>query len=59
MQKYGSVVKLGEPVYLQLQDDGESRNWEAIALLNDDYAILATDKFPATLIGFVRIAPAD
>jgi len=55
MDAGGSAVTVGEPVYLQLRADGESRNWEAIALVNDEFAILATDKYPTTIIGFVKI----
>ena len=41
------------PIYLTLQDDGNSRNWEGIVRYKDGF-ILATDKFPRTILGFVK-----
>ncbi len=43
-----------EPIYLKLLNDNEARNWEALATLDDIGFIIATDKFPKTLLGFVR-----
>jgi hypothetical protein len=40
------------PVYLTLER-GNPRNWEGIAILEGEGFLLATDKFPATLLGFV------
>jgi len=44
------------PVQLQLADD--LRNWEGIVRLGDQGFLLATDKFPATILGFVPL-PED
>jgi hypothetical protein len=41
------------PVQLQLLGDDSSRNWEALAYLDGRGFLLATDKFPQTLLGFV------
>ncbi len=40
------------PVYLALER-GNPRNWEGIAILEGEGFLLATDKFPATLLAFV------
>jgi hypothetical protein len=39
------------PVSLSLVED--ARNWEGLALLDDRGFLLATDKFPTTILGFV------
>jgi hypothetical protein len=41
------------PIQLQLTDDQNSRNWEAIARLDDLGFLLATDKFPETIFAFI------
>lgn len=41
------------PIQLQLLGDDSSRNWEALAYLEGRGFLLATDKFPQTLLGFV------
>ena len=41
------------PLQLVLEGDLASRNWEAIALLDNMGFLLATDKFPRTILGFV------
>lgn len=41
------------PILLQLQDDGESRNWEGVARLDEAGFVIVTDKFPQTILGFV------
>jgi len=43
-----SLVLLGESIADQI-----SRNWEGIVRLDDRGFLLATDKFPNTLLGFV------
>lgn len=40
------------PLYLRLEP-GTPRNWEGIAILEGHGFLLATDKFPSTLLGFV------
>lgn len=40
------------PLRLQLADDGEARNWEGIARLDERGFLLVTDSFPATILGF-------
>ncbi|MBP6806289.1 MAG: hypothetical protein KA362_19410 [Chloroflexi bacterium] len=40
------------PIQLQLPDD-EARNWEGLVRLDDRGFLLATDKFPTTILGFV------
>lgn len=49
----GFVLVDAPPVYLQLLPDGEARNWEGLALLEERGFLLVTDKFPQTLFGFV------
>lgn len=41
------------PIQLQLLPNDEARNWEGIVRLDDAGFILATDKFPETILGFV------
>ena len=41
------------PIQLQLRTDGEARNWEGIVRLDEMGFLLATDKFPETILGFV------
>lgn len=42
------------PVQLQLLDD-DLRNWEGIVRLGDEGFLLATDKFPTTILAFVPL----
>ncbi|MCI0521740.1 MAG: hypothetical protein L0Z70_15955 [Chloroflexi bacterium] len=54
----GLVFSDSEPIQLELLGDELPRNWEAIARLDERGFLLATDKFPTTLLGFVPyIAP--
>ncbi|NOX16876.1 MAG: hypothetical protein GXO87_01150 [Chlorobi bacterium] len=41
------------PIYLKLNNDG-GRNWEGIAKLDDRGLLIVTDKFPSTILGFVK-----
>lgn len=41
------------PLQLRLEGDVAPRNWEAIAILEKQGFLLATDKFPRTILGFV------
>jgi hypothetical protein len=42
------------PIQLELLDDGTARNWEGIARLEERNGfLLATDKFPSTILAFV------
>ena len=41
------------PIQLQLSDD--TRNWEGIVRLEERGFLLATDKFPETILGFVEV----
>ena len=42
------------PIQLRLIDDDKSRNWEGIVRYDDKGFIIVTDKFPSTILGFVR-----
>jgi len=42
-----------KPIQLELKDD-ESRNWEGIVRLEEKGFLLITDKFPKTMLAFVR-----
>jgi hypothetical protein len=46
------------PIRLQRLDDRVTRNWEAIARLDDRGFLLATDTCPETLLGFVADPPS-
>ena len=41
------------PIQLQLIDDDNARNWEAIARLDGQGFLLATDKYPETILAFI------
>ncbi|MCB8985580.1 MAG: hypothetical protein H6659_17270 [Ardenticatenaceae bacterium] len=43
------------PIQLQLPDD-EARNWEGLVRLDERGFLLATDKFPTTILGFVPVS---
>jgi len=42
------------PIQLTLLSDGTARNWEGVAKLDDRGFLLATDKFPDTILAFVQ-----
>jgi hypothetical protein len=46
------------PIRLQRLDDRTTRNWEGLARLDDRGFLLATDRHPETLFGFVENRPA-
>jgi hypothetical protein len=54
-QVEGLEIRLAEvpPVQLHLAGDVAPRNWEALALLDQQGFLIATDKFPRTILGFV------
>jgi len=41
-----------EPIQIEL-DEKESRNWEGIARLDEKGFLIATDKFPGSILGFI------
>jgi hypothetical protein len=41
------------PIQLELLPEDEARNWEGIVRLDDQGFLLATDKFPETILAFV------
>lgn len=45
------------PIQLTLLADGEARNWEGIVRFDELGFIIATDKFPETILGFVALEP--
>ncbi|MFZ3070725.1 MAG: hypothetical protein WA110_06355 [Anaerolineaceae bacterium] len=47
------VLSDAAPIQFHLLADGESRNWEGLARLDDVGFIVVTDKFPETILGFV------
>ncbi len=53
-----SGIRLIEQSPLQLKLDNDLRNWEGIVRLGDQGFLLATDKFPATILGFIPL-PSD
>lgn len=42
------------PIYLELLPDGTARNWEGLAYWPGKGFLLATDKYPETILGFVE-----
>ena len=51
----GIVLSDTEPIQLELAGDQTSRDWEAIARLDDLGLLLATDQYPETIFGFVEL----
>lgn len=51
-------IILGEknPIYIELENPEESRNWEGIVKLDERGFIIATDKFPRTILAFIPFA---
>lgn len=49
----GIAITDTPPIQLQLLPDDEARNWEALARLDQRGFLLATDKFPHTILAFV------
>lgn len=45
------------PLWLELRDDGETRNWEGLVTLGDEGFLLVTDQHPETILGFVSRSP--
>jgi hypothetical protein len=43
------------PINLELLGDGSARNWEGIVRLDNRGFVLATDKFPETILAFVPL----
>ena len=41
------------PVQIQMSEESRGRNWEAIVRLDDMGFLVATDRYPVTLLGFV------
>jgi hypothetical protein len=51
----GAVALSGRaPILLELRGDGEARNWEGLARLGESGFIIVTDKFPTTILAFVK-----
>jgi hypothetical protein len=48
-------IELAPGGYLPLELGAASRNWEALARLDQRGFLIATDKFPSTLFGFVEM----
>lgn len=49
----GILRTAAPPVPLQLRSDGLANNWEGLAVLPGQGFLLATDQYPATILGFV------
>ena len=47
------IVSGRPPVYLQLTED--IRNWEGLVVLDDYGVLMVTDKYPRTILAFVRV----
>jgi hypothetical protein len=50
----GHISLSGEPpIYIELNDDAHSRNWEAVVRLDDLGFLAMTDTYPGTMLGFI------
>lgn len=56
LELYEGKIQLSnrEPIQIEL-DKNESRNWEGIVRLDKKGFLIATDKFPGSLLGFIPI----
>jgi hypothetical protein len=43
------------PIYLELMDRNVARNWEGLAALGEDGFLLITDKFPGSILAYLKI----
>ena len=50
----GIVYSETPPIQLVLSSDGVERNWEAIALLENRGFLIATDRYPTTILAFIE-----
>lgn len=53
----GIVRSDSPPIQLELAEDDQTRNWEAIARLDNLGFLLATDEHPQTIFAFVAYSP--
>lgn len=51
----GFVLIDEPPLYLQLLENDEARNWEGIAMFGEEGFLLITDKFPDSILGYIKI----
>jgi len=50
----GNIVRTGtKPINIKLSEFGDSRNWEGIVRLDNMGFLIATDKFPGTILAFI------
>ena len=55
----GIVLADTAPIQLEMTEESNGRNWEGIARLDDLGFLIATDKYPGTLLGFVAVEAAE
>lgn len=48
-------ITLGGQAPLQLELIEDARNWEGLALMDDSGFLMVTDKYPGTMLGFVKL----
>jgi len=51
----GIVLSDEPPIYLKLLENDEARNWEGLAAFGDNGFLLITDKFPGSILAYLRI----
>lgn len=51
----GITITSTLPIQLQLMADGSLRNWEGLVRLDESGFLIATDKWPQTILGFVPL----
>jgi len=50
----GQILRTDKsPIDIQLSEFGDSRNWEGVVRLDDRGFLVATDKFPRTILAFI------
>ena len=51
----GIVLAETPPIQMVLSNDGEPRNWEAIAPFEGRGFLIATDSYPTTILAFLEV----
>lgn len=51
---HGIIIGDHKPIRLSISENAGARNWEALAVLDGRGFLIATDKYPDTILAFVR-----
>ena len=51
----GFLLSQSPPLYLELLENDEARNWEGLAEFGDLGFLIITDKFPGSILGYIEL----